>query len=60
LLGWMVWGMRKREQHRRMPPVSPMSPMSPVSPPPGAPPAQLPREPDPLDMTLPGTPPKQP
>src|SRR6266545_2043322 len=60
LLGWMVWGMRKREQHRRMPPVSPMSPMSPVSPPPGAPPAQPPREPDPLDMPLPGTPPKQP
>ena len=55
-LAWMVWGMRKRDQRRR---VQPMSPMSPV-PPPAAPPAQPLREPDPLDMPLPGTSPKQP
>jgi len=55
-LAWMVWGMRKRDQRR---PMQPMSPMTPV-PPPAAPPAQPPREPDPLDMPLPGTPPKQP
>ncbi len=54
LLGWMVWGMRKREQHRRMPP------MSPVSPSPGAPPAQPPKEADLLDMPLPDAPPRQP
>jgi PKD repeat protein len=50
VLGWMYFGLRRRE---RQPPAMPMSVR-----PPDQPPAQPPREPDPLDMTLP--PPKGP
>ncbi len=44
LLGWMVFGMRRREQQ---PMASPMATQPP------APPAPPPRDPDPLDMPLP-------
>lgn len=52
LLGWMVFGMRKRA---RQPPMPPMS-----TPPQAQPPAQPPKEQDPLDMQLPPAPPKSP
>src|SRR3989475_77943 len=52
VLGWMYFGMRRRE---RQPPATPTSVR-----PPAPPPAQPPKEPDPLDMTFPPGPPRSP
>jgi len=52
VLGWMYFGLRRRE---RQPPAMPASMR-----PPAPPPTQPPREPDPLDMTFPPGPPKGP
>jgi len=52
VLGWMYFGLRRRE---RQPPAMPASIR-----PPAPPPTQPPREPDPLDMTFPPGPPKGP
>ncbi|HYT00768.1 MAG TPA: PKD domain-containing protein [Thermoplasmata archaeon] len=58
-LAWMVWGMRKREgaQTSRGTPMAPRSPPQPPAQPMTQLPAQPTAEPDPLDMTLPGSPP---
>ena len=51
-VGWLLFGMRNRE--RRPPTATPARPPSPPpEPTPPLPQAPLPREPDPLDMTLP-------
>lgn len=55
-VGWLLLGMRKRDQR----PPAPMSARPPSPPPEQMPPlpqAQPPREPDPLDMTFPPAPP---
>jgi len=52
VLGWMYFGLRRRE---RQPPATPTSVR-----PPAPPPAQPPKEPDPLDMTFPPGPPRSP
>ncbi len=51
-VGWLLFGMRKREQ-RPSGPTSTRPPSPPPEPMPPLPQAQPPREPDPLDMTLP-------
>ena len=58
-VGWLLFGMRKRDQRPPAPPSTrPMSP--PREPMPPLPQAQPPREADPLDMTFPPTPPNGP
>src|SRR5947209_1725373 len=52
VLGWMYFGLRRRE---RQPPATPTSVR-----PPAPSPAQPPKEPDPLDMTFPPGPPRSP
>lgn len=58
-VGWLLFGMRNREQR----PPAPMSSRPPNPPPEQMPPlpqSQPPREPDPLDMTFPPAPPNSP
>src|SRR5207249_2346505 len=58
-VGWLLLGMRKREQRPPVPASArPMTP--PREPMPPLPQAQPPRETDPLDMTFPPTPPNGP
>jgi len=58
-VGWLLFGMRKREQRTPAPnSARPQSP--PREPMPPLPQAQPPREPDPLDMTFPPNPPTDP
>jgi len=58
-VGWLLFGMRKRDQ-RTPAPNSARPPSPPREPMPPLPQAQPPREPDPLDMTFPPNPPTDP